>query len=374
MSNLFNTRQELAEYSTLFLSNKLGLANRVSRRAQEKYVAGVGSTVKIPIRSPLGAAKRYTAGSGSITAADVQESSADIVLTDHVYQAAKLTATNSTLDVRDFSSQVLFPLVESVALDIDTMVARTMDGWARNLVGTAGTVPSTVAHVTAGVGKLKSNKVNADAGFMAAISTTAWQNMMGAVEMKSRDYGDQKPTGLMTGQLSPVSGVSEFFDTQTLGTLDQGDIAGTVLVKGASQTGTSIIVDGFTSATGHVRTGTRLTFNGDTTVYTVTEDCAIASNEATLAIYPSKASAASDNATVTFQSAYNQSFVYHPGAIAAAIIAPAPFQDGTSSIFQSNGLSMRLSFQKSGLDEIVVVDALVGVKLVHPEGGCVFQG
>ena len=374
MSNLFNTRSELAEYGALFLSNKLGLANRVSRQAQSSFAAGTGSTIKVPVRNPLGSAKRYTAGSGSITAVDVQESYANVTLTDHIYQAAKLTAENSTLDVRDFSQQVLFPLVESVALDIDTMGARTMDGWARNLVGTDGTVASTVAHVTAGVTKLKNNKVNSDAGFMAAISPDTWNGLMGAVQMTSRDYGDMKPSGLATGQLSPVSGISEFFDTQTLGTLDQGDIAGTVLVKGASQTGTSIIVDGFTAATGTVYTGTRLTFNGDTTVYTVTEDCDIAGNEATLKIYPSKAVAAANDAPVTFKTAYKQSFIYHPGAIAAAIVAPKPFEDGTSSIFTSNGLSMRVSFQKSGLDEIVVVDALVGTKLIYPEAGVVFQG
>jgi hypothetical protein len=249
-----------------------------------------------------------------------------------------------------------------------------MGGFARNLTGTAGTAPSTVAHCTSGVKALLDSKVNADSGFLAAINPAGWAGLMGAVEMKSRDYGDMKPAGLATGQLSPVSGISEFFTTQTLGTFSQGDVAGTVLVKGALQTGTSIIVDGFTAATGTVKMGTRLTFNGDSTVYTVTADCAIASNETTLTIYPSKGSAASNDAPVTFQTAYSENYIYHPSAIAAAIVAPMPFEDGVSSVFSADGLSMRLSFQKSGLDELVVVDALVGAKIIHAEGGVVFQG
>ena len=169
-------------------------------------------------------------------------------------------------------------------------------------------------------------------------------------------------------------GIREFFTTQNLGTFAQGDIAGTVLIKGASQTGTSIIVDGFTSATGTVKQGTRLTFAGDTQVYTVQADATIASNETTLVIYPSKASAGANDGAVTFETAFKESFIYHPSSIACAVVAPAPFDDNTSSVVQVNGLSLRVSYQKSGLDEIVVVDTLAGVKLIHPEGGVVFQG
>lgn len=374
MPNTFKVTNELAEYSALFLDSKLGLANRVSRQAQNAYAAGKGDTVRVPIRNPLGAADEYVNGSGTVTATNITETEANITLSRHFYKSALLTPQNKTLDIRAFADQIVFPLVQSVAQSVDLLVAREMRLFARNLVGTAGTAASTVAHCTAGVLKLMENKINADMGYMAAITPGTWAGLMGQVEFKSRDYGDNKPGGLASGQLSPVSGINEFFTTQNLGTFAQGDIAGTVLVKGASQTGTSIIVDGFTAATGTVKQGTRLTFNGDTTVYTVTADATIASNETTLVIYPSKASAASNDAAVTFETAFKESYIYHPSCIAAAVVAPAPFDDGTSYVFQTNGLSLRVSYQKSGLEEKVVVDTLAGVKIIHPEGGVVFQG
>jgi hypothetical protein len=374
MSNTFKTINELAQYSAVFLDSKLGLANRVSRQAQSVYANGRGDTVRVPIRTPMTTADEYVAGSGTVTSSNITETSADITLNRHFYKSATLTAQNKTLDIKNFADQVLFPLVQSVAQGIDTMVAREMRLFSRNLVGTAGTTPSTVAHCTAGVLKLMDNKVNADEGYMAAITPASWAGLMGAVEMKSNDYGSSQNGGMAVGQLSPVSGIREFFTTQNLGTFSSGDTAGTVLIKGASQTGTSIIIDGFTSATGTVKQGTRLTFAGDTQVYTVQADATIASNETTISIYPSKASASANDGAVTFETAFKESYIYHPSSIACAVVAPAPFDDNTSSVVQVNGLSLRVSYQKSGLDEIVVVDTLAGVKLIHAEGGCVFQG
>jgi hypothetical protein len=245
--------------------------------------------------------------------------------------------------------------------------------FARNLTGTAGTVPSTVAHCTAGVLKLMESKINAGQGYLAALTPGSWAGLMGAVEMKSNDYGMTQNAGMAAGQLSPVSGIREFFTTQNLGTFNSGDTAGTVVVKGASQTGTSIIIDGFTAATGTVKQGTRLTFAADSQVYTVMADATIADNETTITVYPSKAVAAANDAAVTFATAFKESYIYHPGCIAAAIVAPAPLA-ANSSVIQVNGLSLRVSYLQSGLDEIVAVDTLAGVKIVHPEGGVVFQG
>tara|TARA_R100001086_G_scaffold127681_1_gene66071 strand:- start:766 stop:2745 length:1980 start_codon:yes stop_codon:yes gene_type:complete len=74
---------------------------------------------------------------------------------------------------------------------------------------------------------------------------------------------------------------------------------GTVLVNGASQTGTSLIVDGLTSAP---QAGDVFKINSVDLVYTVTADASVSSGGATLSINPSLASSPADDAAITFLS------------------------------------------------------------------------
>ena len=74
---------------------------------------------------------------------------------------------------------------------------------------------------------------------------------------------------------------------------------GTVLVNGASQTGTSLIVDGLTSAP---QAGDVFKIAGVDLVYTVTSDASLTDDDATLAINPALASSPAENAAITFLS------------------------------------------------------------------------
>jgi len=75
---------------------------------------------------------------------------------------------------------------------------------------------------------------------------------------------------------------------------------GTVLVNGAGQTGSSLVVDGLT---GKPKTGDTFSIAGVALIYTVTADATVTSGGATLAISPALASSPADNAAITFLSA-----------------------------------------------------------------------
>ena len=79
---------------------------------------------------------------------------------------------------------------------------------------------------------------------------------------------------------------------------------GTVLVNGASQTGSSLIVDGLTAAP---QAGDVFKITGVDLVYTVTSDASVSSGGATLAINPALASSPADNAAITFLSTSRES-------------------------------------------------------------------
>jgi len=74
---------------------------------------------------------------------------------------------------------------------------------------------------------------------------------------------------------------------------------GTVLVNGGSQTGTSLIVDGLTSAP---QAGDVFKIDSVDLVYTVTADATVSSGGATLSINPALDSSPADNAAITFLS------------------------------------------------------------------------
>jgi hypothetical protein len=74
---------------------------------------------------------------------------------------------------------------------------------------------------------------------------------------------------------------------------------GTVLVNGASQTGTSLAVDGLSAAP---QAGDVFKIAGVDLVYTVTADATVSSGGATLAINPALASSPADDAAITFLS------------------------------------------------------------------------
>lgn len=77
---------------------------------------------------------------------------------------------------------------------------------------------------------------------------------------------------------------------------------GTVLVNGASQTGTSLAVDGITSDTYAPHVGDTFTVAGIEKVYTVIAAPTVSSGAGTLTIYPALASSPADNAAITFLS------------------------------------------------------------------------
>ncbi len=79
---------------------------------------------------------------------------------------------------------------------------------------------------------------------------------------------------------------------------------GTVLVNGASQTGSSLIVDGLTAAP---QAGDVFKVAGIDLVYTVTADATVSSGGATVAINPALDSSPADNAVITFLSTSRES-------------------------------------------------------------------
>ena len=375
-SNATSFAGTMSDFTAMLLEKKRGFFSRVSREVESEYkTAKRGDKVQVRVPTVLSDAEEYDSSSDTITVTDVSETLVEVQLEKHFQKAAKLTSKDKALNMYDFAAQVYNPLYNSLMRTYEKNLSKKRKyGFASNLVGDAGTNPSTTAHIKNAVAFLKGNDIPYENGFVAGINTTTWGNLLELTEFKSLDYGGDRSANLAAGSLAPYAGIREFFDTQFFGTHDNGDDAGTILTNGVQAAGaSSITLDGFTAATGTVYAGTRFTVAGQTTEYVVTADATKASNAATLSIYPSLSAEVADGVEITFGTEYEENILYHPAAVAAAIVAPEPLES-KSMIMQAGGMSIRMSVVEKGLSELFVLDGFVGGRVTTPQGGVIMQG
>jgi hypothetical protein len=245
-------------------------------------------------------------------------------------------------------------------------------GFYGNKVGTLGNIPSTFAHLKAGVKKLKDNGVPDGIDLVSVISTDVWSNFLGAPEFGTYDYNSNRDNGL-AGRLTPALGIQSFWDNP----FSQAWVAPTtgtsIAVKGASQTGLFLIVDGITST--EVQAGATFVIAGNATIYTVVTRSAVSAGEATLVLDKPLAVSPANDAVLTFQTASQKNIIFHPGSVALAMVAPqAPLEGRVSRIIDGGGYSIRLSQIEKGLSNLIVVDMLYGGKVINGNAGVIFNG
>lgn len=367
MSNTIITVEQLARDASLLSSDRLGVAEACSRSTEAKFAPGKGSTVKVQVPA-IFVAEEF---SGTTTVQDIKQTCEDVVIEKHFDVTVNLTTAQKSLQLDDFNAQITVPAVNALMTKVAAYITKKMHGF-QMWSGTGGTSPSTMAHIAAADKVLNDALLSGER--YGIVDTTAKSSLIQLAQFQSRDYGDGAATDLMNGNLGKKLGIN--WKTNAIPSVfSRGDVAGTVLLKGAKTAGaTSLTMDAFTNATGTIYEGVHFTISGDTTVYVVTADATKAGSEATLSIYPALQADAADNAPITFKAAATDNFVLIKGAIAAAILPPAPLAVG-SAIYNANGVGIRVTSgtSTSTLSDTIVLDVLVGAKAVHRYAGAVWQ-
>jgi hypothetical protein len=371
MPNTFITSDVVARTASVVANNLLTLGGLIPRAVEGTYAGKVGDTVRVSVPPVFGDADEFT---GTASATTVTERVAPVVLEKHFYKMVTLTSKDRTLNLQDFTNQIVVPAVRSITQSIDKLWLRKLQDFRANLVGTAANRPSTAAHIAA-ANKFLNDALVSKSGRVCLVDTTVEQSLIQLSQFTSKDYGDDAGMALRNATLGDRYGL-KFIVDPLLGAFDRGAVAGTVLLKGAVAVGqTSVPMDAFT-ADGTVYAGTSFTVAGDTTRYTVTEDAAVTSNAATLKISPAIKAVTADNAEVTFEAAGYMNLAFHPGATAGAIVAPEPLWGVNSSVGSYNGINIRVSMggTLTSLSDSIVFDVMTGCRVVQPGGGCLLAG
>jgi hypothetical protein len=379
MGNTFVTPEMVARDAAITLDDRLIVGNLVARDKEGLFTAGkIGDSVKVTVPPAVTEASEF---SGSTSAGDLTETEIDLTLEKHLYKRIDLTTKQKSLELSDFTRLVSVPAMQGIALSIDKFFLRNMQVFRRNLTGTVGNRPSTAAHVAA-ANKTLNDLFVVSSGRIALVDTTVEASLTQLNNWSSQDYGADGPSALREGFLARRWGF-DFIRDANLGAFSRSaaanDIAGTVVTKDDANAlaigDTQIVIDGITSATGTIYAGTAFVLAGDATRYVVRKDAAIVGNTATLTITPGLVADPGDGAVLTFEAAGYSNLVYHPNAVAGAIVAPTPLAVG-SSVASFRGISVRVSMDSSltSLADSIVYDVYVGCRVIEPNGGALFCG
>jgi hypothetical protein len=366
----------VARDAAIASANRLVVGNLVSRDKEGAFTAEkIGDYIDVTVPPAVTDASEFTS---STSASDQTETKVRLQLKKHFYKRIDLTSKQKSLELSDFTRLVTVPAITGIMSSVDKYILRKMQAFRKNLTGTVGNRPSTLAHIAAATKVMTDNWVP-NSGRIALVDTTVQQSLSQIAQFMSVDYGPDAAEMLRNGSLGTRLGFG-FVVNPNSGAFVRSDvansIAGTVLTNGTPAVGaTEIPIDGITSTTGTIYAGTVVTLAGDTTRYVLLEDATIAANATTLVVSPALAAAPGDGAAVTFEAAGYSNLVYHPSAVAAAIVAPAPLAVN-SSVQTFNGVSIRVSMDSSitSLSDSIVYDVFVGANVIQPDGGALFCG
>ena len=122
MPNTILTPEIIAREALMVLRNNAVMANLVHRDYSSEFVAGVGDT--ITVRKPATfVAKEFT---GNIEVQDAAETGVPVVMDTHLDVSFAVTARQMSLDIADFSAELLVPAMQAFADKVDAMVIAKM--------------------------------------------------------------------------------------------------------------------------------------------------------------------------------------------------------------------------------------------------------
>lgn len=411
MSNSFITPSWVLKDVARVLVNNLKFAANVDRSYDDKFKAG-GAKVGYTVSARLPQRFRTTKGQ-AFQGQAINDATVPVTLTDQANIGTSWSTADATMIVEDVRKRYVNPAAEQLANTID------YDGLTRcyvevyNSVGTPGTAP-TANETYFDAGVLLSNGACPVDGRVAVLSP---KHMARIANANVALFGPRPviDKALRKGIFaSDVLGIDEWFQDQNVATHTSGTFtASTPLVNGASQTGSSIITDGWASGASTLKKGDIFTMGGVYSInpqsyasttqlqqFVVTADISDTTGAMTIGISPSiitsgqlqtVSNSPANDAVITVLGATSpsagtltttlsrQSLVYHPEAFILAMADLDDDLDG-AKVERVNSkklnVSLRYVRQYSAMTDqkAARIDCIYGYKVFRPELACRVQG
>lgn len=391
------------------LVNNLKFAANVNRSYDDAYVqagAKVGYTVNA--RLP----QRFTVTEGqALQTQGINDQYAPITLTHQKNVAYSWSTASMTQEIEEVRKRYVAPAATALANVIDYDGLNTVYTDVYQSVGVPGTTPSSNLTYLQANAKLTNSAVPSD-GRVAVLDPTSMVTLANAnlaLFNPSAQISEQYREGQFA---SRALGVSEWYEDANVAKFTTGSYTtSTPLINGASQTGSSLVTDGWASSAATLNKGDIFTIAGVYAVNPVSyastgalqqfvvtaTTTSVVTDMAALPISPSiitsgqlqtVTASPADNAAITVVGAgattmtatvTSQSLLYHPDAFAlvmADLHRPSSGAEATTVRSKELGVSIRMVQQyQIGTDsEPTRLDVLYGWATLRPTLACRVQG
>jgi len=276
----------ITKETLVILENNLVMAGKVNRQFENQFHK-IGTT--LTVRKP----NRFLCTNGpGLSLQNITEPSTSITINNQLQVSFQFNSVDLTLVIEEFSERYCKPAAVEMANLVDYLVYGNYNQ-VYNLVGTAGTVPSTFTSITL-VGKRMDKMAVPQDGRTLVLSPNSYWGILPNLVSNLLVPSVAEPA--LKGFLANLANFEIYLD-QNAQAQTVGNFGGTPVVNGANQTGSAIVTNGWTaSVTGLLNIGDVITFAG---VYSVNPKSRVSTGE--LAQFVVTASVNSDsggNATI----------------------------------------------------------------------------
>lgn len=368
MANTFITMPDVAAAAAVLTESRLVLAGALDHQCESRFGRGTGKTVVVRTAGTLTPARDLIVD-GTAQKDTLNETSVDVKLEKHFYKQVELSAIDRSLEIEDFSAQVLTPIIDSIVAAIETYAGQKLAANAGGRTGDSFSAPATLADC-ARANRWFTERRIIPSGRYAFIGPETEEALLQLDPFVNSSYGQDGPQALRDATIGRRLGmdfVVNPYATQVAA------IPGTLKVGtgGAKKGDKTILVTGITASTA-IPAGAQLTIGGAT--YFVAEPVAsAAATDQPIALSVPLKAAASAEASIT-SSAYSQSFVCQKSCAAIAIVAPEASQGASSSVASHRGIAIRATtnFNDGTLGDVLTLDVLAGMRVLHPDAAALF--
>src|SRR6266851_2223541 len=235
----------------VMLENNLVAAGKVNRQFENQfYKIGSAITVRKPNRFKVTSCP-------ALSIQNIVEPSTSITISNQKHVDFQFSSQDLTLTVEEFSERYLKPAAAELAnqLDFDTI---TNFNQVYNLVGTPGTVPASFQSL-ANVGqRMDEGSVPQDGRVLILNPAAYWSMANALITLFVKSVAEPA----LKGFLANIANFEIYLD-QNIQSQTVGAFAGSPVVNGANQTGSTIVTNGWTaSITGLLNVGDVFTVAG----------------------------------------------------------------------------------------------------------------
>lgn len=248
-SNKFLTLADISYMSADVLSNSLGFTSKVNRSYDDRF-AKTGAKIGDTTSMRLPAQFRFSSGS-AIDVQALNDKGMPLVLNKQYQRAFQVDNKDFTLSIDDFAGRYLRPALISLANEVDYDGLQMALAYSQNHVGTVGTAPTSTADLLGTVGSARQKLMENLAPAGETLNLVASPNGMAlGFKYLTQTFNPQATIGeqYKSGRIYNAGGF-DWAEEQLLPQYSVGTYAGTPKVNGASQSGTTLVTDGWSAGT-----------------------------------------------------------------------------------------------------------------------------